>query len=332
MSSAITSSGSAKPETWAAAPFFVIGYVRSGTTLLRRMLDSHPDLFVPGELDEFQRIPSMLRRGLRDETALDAFIAALPIFYKEVMYDPDRFRALATQRLPLSTADVIRLLKSTFRDAVETPHARWGHKEPHEWPFLYKLRDWYPDAQFIHILRSPQDVAGSVKQYRDIGLHSVKTTPVISAWHWRVSVRSVREQGRTLGEARYHFLRYEDLVADPERTLRSICGFLGVSEAGIPQMLSFYRKPMGQHHGEHMERARGPLLQPERSRAKVSLSEGERRDVEWICRREIAEYGYQHTTHDEPSAARKLQLSALCAGYSTAWALLRASRRVRGKI
>jgi len=319
--------------TWERPPFFVVGYVRSGTTLFRRMLDMHPDLYVLEELDEFQRIPRLINKEITDEAGLKAVMDALPLFYTKWVYDIGRFMELATPRLPLKAQDVISLLKSSAQILAEKPGARWGHKEPHEWPYLYRLRDWYPEGQFLHIVRRPHDVAASVEHYnKDVGLHSVSTTPVISAWHWRTSYRSVRAQGATLGPERYFFLRYEDLVDDPRAMLGKVVGFLGASQDGVAQMMEFHKKPLARHKGAHMSRAREPVSKEAKSRGERSLSEATRRDIDWICRREMATLGYAPLAQEKAGPLRRLALGAMCLAYAAAWAALRASRRLRGQL
>ncbi len=318
--------------TWRRPPFFVVGYVRSGTTLFRRMLDAHPDLYVLLELDEFLRIPREVGKGLADEAALNAFVERLPIFYKEQVYDMDRFREMAASRLPLAVQDVIALLKASARAAAEKPGARWGHKEPHEWPFVYRQREWYPEGQFLHIVRRPHDVAASVEHYSQIQLHSIRTTPQMSAWHWRKAYRSTRAQGRILGPKRYFRLRYEDLAADPRAVLDKVVRFLGAAPEGVAEMLEFHKRPLPGHKRAHMDRARQPVTKDQKSRGERSLPENTRRDIDWICRCEMAELGYAPLAEGKAGLLRRLTLGALCLGYDIAWAGLRAARRLRGEL
>lgn len=182
-------------------------------------------------------------------------------------------------------------------------------------------------------MRRPHDVAASVEHYKkDVRLHSVSTTPVISAWHWRTSYRSVHAQGDTLGPARYFFLRYEDLVDDPREVLGKITAFLSVSPGSVTQMTEFYEKPLDRHTGAHMTRARQPVSKEAKSRGERSLSEADRRDIDWVCRREIAALGYVPLAEGKAGPLRKLTLGALCLSYDVAWALLRTSRRLGGQI
>jgi hypothetical protein len=221
---------------------------------------------------------------------------------------------------------------SPARVAADPPAARRGQPEPQAGPCLSRLREWYPDGQFLHLIRRPHDVAASVANYSEISLHSVRTTPVISAWHWRKSYRSVRAQGDTLGADRYLLLRYEDLVDDPRAKLREVVDFLGESQDGLPQMLEFYRQPLVGHTRAHMDRAHQPVAKDEKSRGERSLPEATRRDIDWICRREMAALGYTPLAQGKAGLLRKLALGAKCLAYDVAWAGLRASRRLRGQL
>ena len=81
-----------------------------------------------------------------------------------------------------------------------------------------------------------------------------------------------------------------------------------------------------------MTRARQPVSKEAKSRGERSLSEAARRDIDWICRREIAALGYAPMAQGKAGPLHRLTLGALCLGYDVAWALLRASRRLRGQL
>lgn len=81
-----------------------------------------------------------------------------------------------------------------------------------------------------------------------------------------------------------------------------------------------------------MDRARTPVSADRESRAERSLSEHRRRDIDWICRREMAELGYAPLGTGRPGALRRLGLDCLCLGLWLAWRGLRASRRLRGRL
>ena len=97
------------------------------------------------------------------------------------------------------------------------------------------LARWFPASRFIHIVRDGRDACLSQTK-QDFGFDDV--LPCAAAW--REQVWWVREIGAILGPDRYFELRYEDLLEDPERWLRSLCRFLGVPFAEA--MLRYHEK------------------------------------------------------------------------------------------
>jgi hypothetical protein len=198
-------------------PFFIIGSPRSGTTLLRNLVRSHPNLAVAPE---------------------SHFV---PIFYRAVG-DPadERSRTRLIRRI-LSThwvrawrigatvedfrgcvtyADIIfRLYRLAAGDKADK---RQGDKTPYYAREIPTLERIFPGAQYIHIIRDGRDVALSLAHVWFGHRHTYT-----AACYWRDHVSEARRDGRPLGPARYLEILYEDLLRDTEVTLRQVCAFLG---------------------------------------------------------------------------------------------------------
>jgi hypothetical protein len=106
--------------------------------------------------------------------------------------------------------------------------ARWGDKTPMYMAELPLLERLFPDAQYVHLVRDGRDAATSFLQmpegtYTRTWAHP--ETAAAFACLWRTEVEAARALGGRVGPKRYHETRYEDLVADPERVVRTICGF-----------------------------------------------------------------------------------------------------------
>jgi hypothetical protein len=217
---------------------FVVGCGRSGTTLLRLMLDAHPDLAIPPESHFLSRFGHALDRyeaprGGVDGGRLAADVLRTRTFAAWGVPEDDvltRVRALAP---PASFADVI--------DAVYTAYAeprgasRWGDKTPRyvlDIPLFDRL---FAGSRFVHIVRDGRDVAMSLRSVR-FGPND----PMSAAGFWARRVRAGRRDGGALGAGRYHEVRYEALVADPERELRGICETIDLS--WDPAMLEYHRR------------------------------------------------------------------------------------------
>ena len=121
-------------------------------------------------------------------------------------------------------------------------------------PFLARA---FPEARFIHLIRDGRDVALSYLD-ADFGVDSVGEAAI----YWRRFVRKGRRDGRRLGP-RYREIRYEDLLADPETVLRSLCAFVEIPFD--PAMLTYHRQAdrilETTSHREHHERLHLPPTQ-----------------------------------------------------------------------
>jgi hypothetical protein len=228
---------------------FVVGAGRSGTTLLRAILDSHPSLAVA---HESHFLPEMLRNRERYEAdgGLDhgAFIA-------------DLARDSWLARHNLSTADVEAAFAarpaSTVADAtrrVFEAYARargkhlYGNKTPDHVLHIAQIAEAFPEARFVHIVRDGRDVALSL-----IETAWGPSNAAEAAIFWRRHVQAGRQAARGLSPDRYVEVSYEALVGDPEPVVRDVCTFLGL--AMDDRMLRYYERA-----GEIVAAAKQPAI------------------------------------------------------------------------
>lgn len=205
-------------------PIFILGCPRSGTTLLRVMLNAHPRIAIPPETRFL--IPAYLRRR-RFGTLCDA--ANRRRLADFVVTRPDsRFRRL---RVPAEEAKAeITAAPPTLGSCLAAPFdayarsrgkQRWGDKRPFYYSFVDELDRLFPEAQFVHVVRDGRACTASLKR-PPFGYDSHRAMVT-----WLNAVHSCRKSGDRLGPERYHEVRYEDLVAEPESQLRDLCTFLG---------------------------------------------------------------------------------------------------------
>jgi hypothetical protein len=190
----------------APAPF-VVGVGRSGTTLLRLMLDAHPLLAIGPETQFVPELPGA-------DDPIEAIVGART--WGDFGLDPDEFaRTAAGQDL----AGVLRTFYSLY--AESQGKSRWGEKTPGYVREMDSIAAVLPEARFIHLIRDGRDVALS-RRARGMGADKpmAKTANL-----WRRRIEDARNQARAL-DGRYMELRYEDLVADAEPELRAICAFI----------------------------------------------------------------------------------------------------------
>jgi hypothetical protein len=175
------------------SPVFVLSSVRSGSTLLRVVLNSHSGVRAPHEM----HLRTVHVRLSRDFT-------------------PDAMRALDLDRAELEHVLWDRIL---HRELVRSGKDVIVDKTPPNTLIWPRLQRCWPNARYIVLLRDPGAVIESLTNRR--------TDPDHEAIRAEVLAYSEKlEEARLSLDA--HVVRYEELTAEPERVTRELCGFLGV--------------------------------------------------------------------------------------------------------
>jgi len=207
--------------------FLVLGQPRSGTTLVAQCLNGHPDLVLP------------------DETDLVVPLA----FLVDRIEDPDLGRELAVTLITRSrrfadsvgeyldsdgVATVVRaapwtlngILTDLYAALAEAGGGRLGgDKSPNDLKFqriLLTAQLYGPNLPVVHMVRDVRDVMAS---FRDLGWAHGVPEGLVRFW---VANNLLVQSSVPRQESPYLFVRYEDVVADPEREFRRICGLLEV--------------------------------------------------------------------------------------------------------
>jgi hypothetical protein len=192
------------------APIFIVGCHRSGTTLLRLMLDSHR------------------RISCGPETGLLSDLATLT--RKNAGY-------LKNYGLPEEYWDrkFAEFFDSFKRDyALSRGKSRWADKTPKYALSLEYILRLFPGCQIVHLVRDGRDVVASHRS-RWGYWSAIKATA-----KWPRYIRAARSAGSVLPPNRYIEIRYEDLVREPEPVLRKLLVFL--HEAWDPAVLDHTNK------------------------------------------------------------------------------------------
>ena len=179
-------------------PIFIVGTKRSGTTLMRLILDSH-DRIAIGHESGFMRAVEATKR--------------LP----DYIYGDGWYR-----RFGVNDDEMKRRLRD-FYSSIFEKHARlqgkprWGEKTPDNLFLIEEMFAMWPEAQFLCTVRHPGAVIAS-----------------LARWNWEfdraldywLSAYAASQRARHLGEASWYQVRYEDLVVAPRATLAGVLDFL----------------------------------------------------------------------------------------------------------
>lgn len=200
------------------APIFVGGAPRSGTTLTRAVLDSHPEIACGPELRAF---PTLARLYRETAASMGATLAAHYQFTAE--------------DLKLAFRDLVASFLSPLHERSGKP--RIAEKTPANALYFAELFKLFPDGRFVHVVRDPRDVVASLisMDWRD--LKSGERLPITAsvagaAEGWRSHVAAARAAASA--GAPVFELHYEKLVAAPAETLAGLFDFLGVAPSDTP--------------------------------------------------------------------------------------------------
>ncbi len=195
---------------------FVVGMNRSGTTLLRMMLDAHPDLTIPPET---HFVPDLIKAakepGATPEDALEAMKSARE--WGDFGFSDEEMLARLRALPEIKPGPAVRTFYAAYTEQQGKP--RWGEKTPTYVQKMKLIQRALGEARFVHVIRDGRDVALSVldRTVRDVEVADV-------ARRWRKKITKAREDSPKLKH--YTEVRYEDLILETEPTLRRVCEFI----------------------------------------------------------------------------------------------------------
>lgn len=213
-------------QTAAALPprgAFVLGMPRSGTTLLRALLDGHPDVFVaPWETKavDWCRQPDPVAGLLTDTRYAREFPGESP--------EGQAFAAALRRRIdgPLDPAAAVEAVVAALLE-LDPPDAApglWIEKTPKHLAIVPELARLRPDARFLCLLRDPRAVIAShAKRWGKTGRGQQRRLAGKWALAEELATRFEREVPGFLT------VRYRDLVLEPDATLRALCEHFGIA-------------------------------------------------------------------------------------------------------
>jgi hypothetical protein len=216
------------------SPVFVISTGRSGSTLLQRLLNCHPDLVVWGEhhgfLEGFALPLELMRDGGDNQFPLTPEDNRGPGLLLPTLGDP--LAALEWSN-PRSHQEFFAQAKAFIQDYFGSrlaPEQRWGFKEVryNNTGVLHMLRDMFPAGRFIFMQRNPMDVAcsktlawgdqpGLDRLSLDKRLLGVNATLADVRAHYAIQDEFAQENPRVS-----HLVRFEDILKSPRATMEEI--------------------------------------------------------------------------------------------------------------
>lgn len=272
-------------------PIFVVGMSRSGTKLLRAILDRHPTIkmldfesaFIPLAIKKFAS------RGQKPNPQSRAS-------FKRFLNNAEFSHTLQRKKRLYSVEELERILGQNDWQAIisalmhyatgaDRATQVWGDKTPRYVKHMASLKQFFPSARFLHICRDPRDRSLSV-------INAWGGNVLICAQQWLDWELLARRQAKDLGE-HYHCISYENLTNNPQTVVEGICTFLGIEF--FTDMLVFDRPLENRGDPNRLTRTKAQVVADNSGRFVDELSPRQLQRLEQIVFPFAESLGYQPT-------------------------------------
>lgn len=240
---------------------FIVGVTRSGTTLLRLMLDAHSEMAMPPET---HFVPALIKATRKRGVTCEEAHAIVTGHRQWGDFNLDQGELLR-RYCELDRIDPETTVRAFFELYAEREgKPRWGDKTPNYVKRMKQIERWIPEARFIHMIRDGRDAA--LSRFKRI----LKDPPPMEvvAERWVRKIEGAREAG-----ANFHYMeiQYEELVRDTEPQLRRVADFLELPwEEGMLRYYERAEERMSEMHRD-LPGAEGQPLRPADHRKEAHL-------------------------------------------------------------
>ncbi len=275
-------------------PIFIIGTERSGTNLLRLILNSHPNISIPHPphiMKNFFKLEP-LYADLSQDTHFKKLIrdvvkmVELHPYPWEIKIDRDGVFRQARER------NLICIFFAIYDQYLEGAHKkRWGCKSTFMLYHVALIRRYYPCAKFIYMVRDGRDVAVSAKE-TIFNRYNVYYTARLWKKEQQIGIYWLSK----LSKEEMILIKYEDLLSNTEEVIRSLCLFL--NEPYQESVLGFFNTAEAKKSGSLSTAWRntsGPILKDNFGKFRTELKTREIDLFEAIAAQELDHFSYKLT-------------------------------------
>ncbi len=285
-------------------PIFILGSERSGTTLLRLILNAHSQIGIPPQTKFSRKILKRLLffGNLTRENNRSKLVEWLMKKQKNTKLIDLKLDSFDLKKILIHQQTVGGFLSSIFQlYAIKNEKKRWGDKRPYYIQFIPTLFKLYPDALIIHLIRDGRDCVASLKRMK-----WWKKSAIYSMLNWRYAIRT---GNKSVGIFPNQFLevRYEDLINESEKVIKTICEFIG--EDFEEKMLEFYAHSSQYVPAYKMEwhyKTTQPISNQYIGQWKNNLTKKEVQLISWCCKDELIKWNYTDSILEGISITQKI--------------------------
>ena len=289
-------------------PIFIIGTERSGSNLLRLILNSHSNISIPHPphlMRDFHKLEFLygdLENPLNFNSLLDDCIRFVNAHFAPWPYVVKKEELQPYIEIKSLYGIYVALYEQFL---ISQKKKRWGCKSTFMWQEIDKIISNHSDPKFIHLVRDPRDVAVSAKR----SIFS-KSHPYNLAKLWQFEQGEIEKYKKSkLTNENYLLVKYEELTSQTESTVKKIMAFLG-EPLEAEQFEFFNTKEASELAGQSKSwiNVQKPIETKSIGQFKHSLNKDEIQYIESICFSLMNKYEYDLNFSETIETIKNLDL------------------------
>ena len=272
-------------------PVFILGVPRSGTTLLRLLLNAHSKIAICGEIHFFDQVKEIQKRLPElNKDNLEQFFSLLNNTYslqkltrKDELFANVKKLLLKEEKISYEKFYLYLMQEYATLDNKKII----GEKTPQNIRYVNDIYKIFPNAKIIHIIRDPRAAIASM-----LKVDWTANDVIINTLKWKIDILFSQEYEKN--PLNFKEIHYEDLIKFPEKTLKELCDFIGVE---YEKAILDFHKTAKQYIGNQPEKVNTfkPLSTDSLNKWKEQLSEEQIYIIEMLAGSYIQKLGYTKT-------------------------------------
>lgn len=269
---------------------FILGRGRSGTTLLSKILNNHSDIAVAPEGFFAYSLRGKYQNASWDARTIQAFLSDLKLENRIKTWNLD-FERLESSLKQLANPSYHKVCKAVYEQYAEKigkPDPEWVvDKNPHYALFPNAILQTFPESRALFLCRDYRD---NILSYQQVPFDTSKTDALAYRWYYsNKHLLAASEKHLKRGK----WISYEALTREPEKQIRNICRFLGVTFQD--QMVKFYQSEDPNFYGRFYQwfsETKNPIHTGHQNKWKHKMGGNDTSVADAICQPFARQLGY----------------------------------------
>ena len=292
---------------------FIGGFPSGGTDLTKTFVNAHPEIYINGEM---QQLSQLSRYGYSAASRFDSTQELSILRHQLALGDEwNNLECLDFDFSATLAAHHALTLEEALRHFFNERDVEvWGNKTPQNTEHMAALHALFPQAKFLIVVRDVRDICLSFQDKWGKEM-------LWCAHKWTQRMERGRQSAAALPEGAVHFIKFEDLLADPESTAQEICRFLQLEFS--PRMLEHHKYTTDSNQGKRNYGA--AILGDNREKWRHQMRPATIRRVEEIAFQTLTHFGYSIS---RATALRPITSAELLRGkVNDSWAMVAVGNR-----